>query len=75
MRDRVDSTPMLDQVAVPTLIIHGMDDQIIPTSEAEAMHQRLKDSRLQLLPRAGHLVNLEQPEAFNAEVRTFAAER
>lgn len=71
MRGRSDSSPTLPEIDIPTLIIHGADDQLIPTTEAKAMHQAIPDSRLVIIPEAGHLVNLEQPEAFNAAVRTF----
>jgi 3-oxoadipate enol-lactonase len=71
MRDRPDSTDLLDQIDRPVLIVHGMDDQLIPPSEAEAMHGRLQRSRLELVPGAGHLVNMEQPASFNAAVRIF----
>jgi pimeloyl-ACP methyl ester carboxylesterase len=71
MRDRPDSTPLLADLRCPVLILHGAQDQIIPPAEAEAMHTQIPGSRLQILPEAGHLLNLEQPLAFNAEVRTF----
>lgn len=71
MRERPDSTPTLPDIDVPTLIIHGAEDQIIPISEAEVMHHTIPDSQLVIIPKAGHLVNLEQPEAFNDAVRAF----
>jgi pimeloyl-ACP methyl ester carboxylesterase len=71
MRDRPDSTELLGSILEPVLVIHGQEDQLIPPTEAEAAFARLPNARLALVPRAGHLVNLEQPEAFNAEVRTF----
>jgi len=71
MRDRPDSTEMLGSILEPVLVIHGQQDQLIPPSEAEAAFARLPNARLALVPRAGHLLNLEQPEAFDAEVRTF----
>jgi pimeloyl-ACP methyl ester carboxylesterase len=71
MRDRPDSTPLLSQVQCPVLIIHGADDQLIPVSEAQLMHQQLPGSRLVVIPEAGHLPNLEQPELFNQAVREF----
>src|SRR5260370_31433791 len=71
MRDRSDSTELLGGILEPVLVIHGQEDQLIPPTEAEAAFARLPNARLALVPRAGHLVNLEQPEAFNAEVRTF----
>jgi 3-oxoadipate enol-lactonase len=71
MRDRPDSTELLGGIQKPVLIIHGQEDQLIPPSEAEGMNERLPNARLTLVPRAGHLVNLEQPDEFNAAVRTF----
>lgn len=71
MRDRPDATETLSAITRPVLVIHGLDDQLIPPAEAEAMHQRLPNARLALVPNAGHLVNLEQPLTFNAEVRNF----
>lgn len=71
MKERPDSTPTLEAIRVPTLIIHGADDQIIPLSEAEAMHVSIKDSQLEIIANAGHLPNLEQPELFNEMVKQF----
>jgi 3-oxoadipate enol-lactonase len=71
MRDRIDSTPFLSQISCPTLIIHGADDQLIPVSEAEAMKAQIPDSRLVVIPGAGHLANMEQPDKFNQAVEDF----
>jgi 3-oxoadipate enol-lactonase len=71
MRDRADSTPLLPQIKCPTLIIQGADDQIIPVAEAETMDLKISDSRLVVIPQAGHLVNMEQPELYNRAVSDF----
>jgi len=71
MKTRPDSTPTLGQIKVPTLIIHGADDQIIPLSDSEAMHTAISDSRLEVIPDAGHLPNLEQAQLFNRAVERF----
>lgn len=71
MKSRPDSTPTLYEIDVPTLILHGEDDQLIPPQEAQDMHAAVQDSELRLLPQAGHLLNLEQPELFNRAVRQF----
>jgi pimeloyl-ACP methyl ester carboxylesterase len=71
MRDRLDFTPLLTQINIPTLIIYGADDQIIPLSEVEFMHQAIINSELKIIPDAGHLSNLEQPELFNQVVKEF----
>jgi len=73
MRDRPDATQSLERIEVPVLILHGADDQLIPVAEAESMHSAIKGSRLKVLPEAGHLLNMEQPELFNQAVRNFLA--
>ena len=71
MRDRPDSTPDLPALDVPVLILHGQEDQLIPLAEAEAMAAALPKAKLVVVPGAGHLPNLEQPEIFNDAVREF----
>jgi 3-oxoadipate enol-lactonase len=71
MRDRPDSTSTLAEITVPTLVIAGAEDQLIPVQEAEAMRAAIRGARLVSIPGAAHLANLEQPDAFNAAVREF----
>jgi pimeloyl-ACP methyl ester carboxylesterase len=73
MRDRPDSTPLLAQITVPTLLIFGEEDQFVPRSEIEAMRDAIHGSQLHLILNAGHLPNLEQPETYNALVRAYLA--
>jgi 3-oxoadipate enol-lactonase len=71
MKDRPDSTPLLGQIRVPALVVHGAEDQIIPPAEAQAMHAAIQGSQLQILPDAGHLLNMEQPGLFNLALAEF----
>lgn len=71
MKARSDSTTILSQIRVPTLIFHGADDQIMPASEAEILNSGIPDSTLVMIPGAGHLLNMEQPKIFNTEVAKF----
>jgi len=73
MKDRLDSTMLLGQINIPTLVIHGAQDQIITLNESESMASGVKNSRLEIIPVAGHLPNLEQPEMFNSIVSDFLA--
>lgn len=67
MRDR---TGELRQIQVPTLIIVGdMDAPFIEPSKL--MHERIAGSTLVTIPGAGHLANIEQPDAFNEAVMSF----
>jgi len=71
MLDRPDSTPLLATIAVPTLIVVGEEDALTPPADSERMHRAIRGARLERLPRAGHLSNLETPDAFNAAVSKF----
>jgi 3-oxoadipate enol-lactonase len=71
MRERPDSTPLLGKIEVPTLVIGGEEDGISSPEVMGAMAQKIPNSRHVTLPRAGHLSNLENPEAFNTALREF----
>lgn len=73
MMHRPDSTPMLAGVTVPTLVITGEEDELIPVEESRRMAAAIPGARLVIVPGAGHLANIEQPEAFNAELSSFLA--
>ncbi len=74
LANRPDSTPLLAEIAVPALVIHGKDDQLIPLESARKMAQAIPDWQLSIVPRAGHLSNLENPEFFNQALETFLKE-
>ena len=61
----------LREISLPTLIIVGEEDPGTPVSSAQAIQERIAESRLVILPSARHLSNVEQPEAFNAALLGF----
>jgi 3-oxoadipate enol-lactonase len=71
MKERHDATPLLPKIDVPVLVVHGADDTLIPPAEAEGMHRAIRHSQLELIPRSGHLPNLEQPEPFHTILAGF----
>jgi len=71
MAERADSTPLLNEITVPTLIIVGDQDVATPPSDARIMADGIRGSRLVVIPGAGHLSNLEQPEAFDQALMDF----
>jgi pimeloyl-ACP methyl ester carboxylesterase len=75
LMSRPDSTPLLKTIHVPTLIVVGEEDIVTPPSAAEAMHRGIAGSELIRIPGAGHLSNLEEPEAFNAALARFLDHR
>jgi pimeloyl-ACP methyl ester carboxylesterase len=68
---RPDSTPILRDLAVPTLIIVGEEDVLTPPDEARKMEASNSHARLVELPRTGHLPSLEQPRLFNETINSF----
>jgi 3-oxoadipate enol-lactonase len=70
---RADSTPILREIRVPTLVMVGEEDAITPRAEAEALHRGIAGSRLAIVPQAGHLSNMENPGEFNRQLRSFLA--
>jgi 3-oxoadipate enol-lactonase len=71
MRTRPDSTPLLAGIDVPTLVLVGEEDAITPVKDARAMHTAIRNSRLEIIPEAGHLSNIERPAAFNTALSDF----
>jgi 3-oxoadipate enol-lactonase len=71
LASRRDSTPVLDRITVPTLIVAGEEDPIVPKGQLEAMDEGIRQSQLVVLEKCGHLVNLEQAEKFNSLVQEF----
>lgn len=61
MMHRPDSTDLLAHIDVPTLVIAGAEDQLIPAEEARSMASRIAGSHFTIIPGAGHLAPLEQP--------------
>jgi pimeloyl-ACP methyl ester carboxylesterase len=66
-----DLRAVLPTIAVPTLLIYGAEDVRAPRGVAEALHAEIPGSRLILIPAAGHDVNLEAPQEYDAAVRAF----
>jgi 3-oxoadipate enol-lactonase len=71
MMTRPDSTSFLPRLRMPTLILVGEEDTLIPPPESERMHAAIGGSTLIRIPEAGHMSNMEDPAAFNAAVDEF----
>jgi 3-oxoadipate enol-lactonase len=61
----------LSEIKMPTLIMVGEDDPATPVSASVAMHERISNSKLVILPSARHLSNVQQTEAFNEALLLF----
>jgi len=75
LMSRPDATPLLSTIHVPTLIVVGEEDTITPAAVARQMHEGIAGSQLVVMPRIGHLPNLEEPHAFNDVIASFLDHR
>ena len=64
----------LKNIDVPTLLVFGDQDPLTPPSVGEYMQERIAGSELVIIKDAGHMTNLEKPNAFNSAVLTFLHE-
>ena len=71
LKARPDRSEVLAGWRAPALIICGAEDAITPVADSAAMARTISGARLEVIPRAGHLSNLEQPAAFNAALQAF----
>jgi 3-oxoadipate enol-lactonase len=71
LKTRPDSTPLLREINVPTLVIAGEDDAIVPVDSARVLSESIPSAELAVIRGAGHLSNLEAPEAFNRALEEF----
>ena len=74
MRERPDSTDLLGEINVPTLVMGGAEDALSTPEVMGEMAEKIPNSRHLTLEGAGHLSNLEAPEEFNAALKDFLDE-
>jgi len=68
-----ERTAELESIKVPTLLIYGDGDSLTTPKIGRGLHERIAGSEFVIVPRAGHLVNLEKPVEFDAALRPFLA--
>ena len=66
-----DQSERARAIDVPTLVICGTEDRITPSALSEELAGGIPGATLELIERAGHLANAEQPAAFNAAIDKF----
>jgi pimeloyl-ACP methyl ester carboxylesterase len=66
-----DLRETLGEIRVPTLVLWGADDPLLPAAGARAFRGSIAGARLLLLPRAGHLPMLTRPDEFNRAIVAF----
>jgi pimeloyl-ACP methyl ester carboxylesterase len=74
LKERADLTMSLYEIQVPTLILCGNEDTKTPVSQSDFMFNKIRNAKIFSIYDAGHLSNLEQPDAFNQLVDNFITE-
>lgn len=66
-----DTRQRLTEIQIPTLIVWGLSDQIVPVEAALGYHRLIPRSRLEIFERTGHVPQLERPRRFNSLLDQF----
>jgi pimeloyl-ACP methyl ester carboxylesterase len=66
-----DFREVLPTISVPTLVVVGEEDRLTPVSAADYLATNIAGAEKAVIAGAGHLANIEKPEAFNAALGSF----
>jgi pimeloyl-ACP methyl ester carboxylesterase len=66
-----DTRERLPEIEIPSLVVWGLNDKIVPVEAALGYHRLIPRSRLEIFERTGHLPMLERPRRFNALLEQF----
>jgi pimeloyl-ACP methyl ester carboxylesterase len=69
-----DTRHRLTEIEVPTLVVWGLKDRIVPVEAAIGYHRLIPESRLELFERTGHVPQMERPARFNSLLDDFLAD-
>ena len=68
---KVNNLSLLPRIKVPTLIVGGQYDSVIPVWIQLLMHKKIRHSEFIIFRNTGHITKLEAKESFNRVLRTF----
>ena len=68
---KINVTARLREIPCPIQVIVGEQDAATPPADSKRMAEKIKGAKLEIIPNAGHLSNIEQPDVFNKAVRKF----
>jgi len=69
MAERPDWMKLLSSITIPTLIVAGENDKIVPLEAARSMAQKMRTCKLEIIQGAGHMPMLETPQTFSRMLR------
>jgi pimeloyl-ACP methyl ester carboxylesterase len=68
-----DTRHRLQEIEIPTLVVWGLEDQIVPVEAAIGYHRLIPESRIEIFERTGHVPQMERPTRFNQLLDAFLA--
>ncbi|HEX3323676.1 MAG TPA: alpha/beta fold hydrolase [Solirubrobacterales bacterium] len=68
-----DARDRLEEIEIPTMIVWGFEDWVIPSMAALSYHRRIPHSRLEIFEHTGHVPQMERPGRFNRVLDEFLA--
>lgn len=71
LAEREEMCATLPNITVPTLVVCGKEDKVTPIKQAEFLVTNISSAGIKIIEGAGHLSNLEQPDAFNKGLSEF----
>ncbi|HKB88004.1 MAG TPA: alpha/beta hydrolase [Ignavibacteriaceae bacterium] len=71
MAGRTDTTESLSKLEVPALVLCGEEDNLTPPDVMMGMSDKIHNSEFYIIPKAGHLSPLENPDAVNKHIENF----
>jgi pimeloyl-ACP methyl ester carboxylesterase len=66
-----DVSDRLHEIGLPTLVVHGTDDQVVPVENGRLVAEKLPDARLELLEGAPHMLMIERSAEVTERLRGF----
>jgi pimeloyl-ACP methyl ester carboxylesterase len=69
--DGLDITEAAKQIRVPALVVCGAEDKMMPLAHSEALRDAIPGAQMAVIAEAGHMVMMEEPEAFNEVLKQF----
>ena len=69
-----DVSDRVHEIELPTLVLHGTDDRVVPVENGELIAEKLPNGRLERVEGAPHMLMVERPTAVNEHLRSFLAE-
>jgi len=70
-----ESLSRLSQLKVPTLVVHGESDRLVPPENGRRLARLIAGARLVMIPNASHIFPTDQPDTANEAILGFFAEQ